>query len=116
VLSSDRLDGELDSVSAASNANPAGVFGHVVYTVGDGLAEFFVREVVGVDFQRLTRRSPLLTTRRELTDRLLLFGIDADHRLASGAELCHHGCDVSELGVSIRWSAPSFVFIGACKL
>src|SRR6266851_1458242 len=77
----DRLDRERRGVAVGAHAHPAGVRGHVIHPVRDGLAGFLVGEVMVAHPDRTAPGLPLRSAIREVADLLLLLGIDADHRL-----------------------------------
>src|SRR5665811_134025 len=79
----DRLDRERASVVVGSHRHPAGVGGHVVHPVRRDLAEFPFK-VIDIRRHWLTGRPVLPAAVTEVADKLLLFAVDADHRLPRG--------------------------------
>src|SRR4051794_41966075 len=79
-----------------------GVLADVVDAVGDRLAVGHAGEVVGVDRGRAALRAPLAAGVLERADQLLVFGVDADRRLAGGERRADRLVDLRKLGVAIR--------------
>lgn len=84
-----------------ADRDPGAVVGEVVHAVGDGFAFCQLGEVVGGDFYWFAGGLPFLSGLGELPDELFFLGVDADHGVAAGQELCGEAVDVPELGVAI---------------
>ena len=77
----DRLNGELGGVIVDSDVDPADIVGDVVDTVGGGLAQFGVAEVVGAYLLGLALATQLAPGVLEVADEFFLLGVDRDRRL-----------------------------------
>ena len=77
------------------------VGGHVLDAIRDRLAQLLVHEIVYVDPLRLAARKPFPPTIFEMSDQLLLFGVDADHRVAASDVFAGPVVEVAELDIAI---------------
>ena len=84
-----------------ADRHPAGVGGHVVDAVRDGLAQLLVGEVVHVDPLGLPGRLVLPAAVLELPDQFLLLGVHRYHRRPGAEVLDDLGGEVAELGVPV---------------
>src|SRR5208282_3655954 len=73
----DRFDGEAGGVGRVADRHPSLVVGEVVDPVGDGPAELFVDEVMGLHPRRFADRVVLPAAVGELAHQLLLLGVHA---------------------------------------
>jgi len=94
-----------------AHVDPARVLGEVVDAVGDRLAELFVFEVVHADRDRRALRAQLAPAVFEVADQRLLFGVDADHRLALIDRRLDGGVDVLKLRVAV-WMLAALADLG----
>src|SRR4051794_9847448 len=97
----DRSDGELGGVMVDADRDPALVTADVVDAIRDRLAQLLVDEVVRAHQLGLAAGPPLAPAVLEIADQLLLFGVDADHRLAGIERDARHGGDMRELRVAV---------------
>lgn len=98
----DRLDGELTGVSTDSDRHRRIIGINVVNAVGNRFAEFFVREVMRIDFQRFTRGAIRLSDIGLPAQCFLLLRIDRDRRASTSLTRANTTGDVFKLGVTIR--------------
>ena len=72
-----------------ANAYPPLIPGNIIDTVRDGLAQFFVHEIVDEHLVRLSLRPPFTAAVAEIANQLLLLGIHRDYGLVSFLERPH---------------------------
>ena len=89
-----------------AEADPAGIVGDVVDAVGRRPAKFGNQEVVHSHRHGLSLRTILTAGILEVTDQLLLLGIDRDRRLTRRQRLFHLCIDVAELDVAVGMVRP----------
>ena len=82
--------------------DPSIIGGDVVDAIRCHLAEFRDDEVVHPNRLGLPLRTQFAAAVPEVADKLLLFGIDRDDRLAGSLKHLHFGIDVLELRVAVR--------------
>src|SRR5215470_5975582 len=97
----DRLHGELGGVAGDSEADEAGIGGHIVHAVGHDLAELLVLEVVHVDALRVALRTIIGSAVLEVANQLLFLRIDRDDGLLLGLRRDCSRVDIFELGVAV---------------
>ena len=85
-----------------ADTDPSLVLRDIIDTVGDGLAERLVDEIVYAELLGLPLGSPLLSRSFEVADKLLLFSIDRNHRLPAPLSRIDAGVDKLELCVAVR--------------
>ena len=105
----DRLGREPRRVVVNAHADPALVASYFVDAVGDRLAQLLVHEVVDADLFGLAAGALLPSAVLEISDQLLLLGVNRDHRLAAPLERLDRGVDVLELGIPVWVAAASLV-------
>jgi hypothetical protein len=89
-----------------SDVDPCLVSSHVKDAVRDCFADGIAWKIVDVHFLQLAFRLPLLSSILEVSDQLLLLGVDGDDRLISSLEVLHRRTDVLELRIAVRMICP----------
>jgi len=99
--SSDRFDSKLGRILANANRHEGIVLSNIVNTIRNGLAQFGVREVMGVDFKRVPFRTQFTPHICLFAERFLLFRIDRERRSACPFGDQRSLLDVPELCITI---------------
>jgi len=97
----DTFDGKGGGVAGDPEINPARVGGDVVDAIGRHLAQLRQDEIMHPDRLGLAFGAQLAASVLEVTNQLLLLGVDRNSRLAGGLERLHLGVDILELRVAI---------------
>ena len=98
----DGLHSEFPGVFVDAHRDESRVLREVVDTVGDGLAELLVEEVMALHLAGRALGRPLLPPILVVPDEFFLFGIDGDDRIAPSLDRTGGFMDVQELRVTIR--------------
>src|SRR5258708_6114802 len=97
----DAVGCEIGGVMIDADADPALIVGHVVDTVGNGLAQLLVLEIMDANLLGSTLGPPCLARILEISQQFLLFRVDRHHRLAAFLYAPDLLADVFELGVTV---------------
>src|SRR6266403_2316087 len=97
----DAVGCEIGGVMINADADPALIIGHVVDTVGNGLAQLLVLEVMDANLLGSAQGSPCLARILEISQQFLLFRVDRHHRLAAFLYPPDLLADVFKLGVAV---------------
>ena len=92
---------ELGGVARNSDADEAGIGGHIVDPIGHDLTELPVLEVVHVHAPWIAFRTIISSAILEIANQLLFLGVDGDDRLLLGLRRNDFRVDVFELGVAV---------------
>ena len=103
----DRLHGKRRGVVVHADADPSGVGREVVDAIRHRSAQLLDQEVMHADLLRLAPGTPCLAGVLEVAHKLLLLGVDREHRLARGQSRLDAVVDVDELRVPV-WVAVAF--------
>ena len=98
----DCLHGEFGRILVDAHRDESPVLRDVVDTVGDGLAELLVDEVMDFHLARGALRRPLFSPILVVPDEFFLLRIDRNHRSSAVLERARGLMDVEELRVAIR--------------
>jgi hypothetical protein len=101
-------DGKCRSVMVQPPIHPAGVVGHIVDAIGDGLALAVINEVVHQDSPGMSLPLPLFSPLPEGTYQFLLLGIHRNDGLSLGLESLYLSGNVAELRVPVWVLLPFF--------
>ncbi len=99
---SNTVNRKLSGVRADADIYPALVLRQVIYAIRWDLPQSLIRKVVHFHFCGSTFLVVFLACILELSDVLLLLGVDWDNRAVAGPEEPHFFVNVLELRVSIR--------------
>src|SRR5438105_3237977 len=103
----DALGCEIGSVMINADADPALIVGHVVDTIGNGLAQLLVLEIMDAHLLGSALGSPFLARILEISQQFLLLRVDRHDRLAAFLYPSDLLADVLELGVTV-WVVFAF--------
>ena len=104
------MHGEFGRIMVNADIDKPLIFGDIIHTVRNRLAEIFIGKVVHVDLSRILFLTPRLAFGRVISNVFLLFRVDRNHRLTTCDQPFRSTIDLFELSVPVGMVFAFFRF------